>query len=86
MTHDGKIICDGGNVTQDLLVEVDGVLEQGFHVIRAVVVDKTLVGTKFFEDCFETEQAGVEASELGGGLLMEIARVIILDRRRLCSE
>lgn len=79
--ENGEIVCEGGNITKSVLVDVDGILKQGFQVVRAIIISQTLVGAQLRKDGIKTKHVGVEASELGGGLLMEITRVAILNRR-----
>ena len=79
--ENGEIVYDGGNSAKSILVDVDGILKQGFQVVRAIIISQTLVGAQLLKDVIKTKHVGVEASELRGGLLMEITGVVILDRR-----
>ena len=79
--ENGHIVCDGGNIGKSVLVDVDDILKQGFQVVRVIIISQTLVGAQLLEDRTKTKHVGVEASELRGGLLMEITGVVILDRR-----
>ena len=85
LPDDRKVVGNGSNVAQRVLVEIDDILEKSLDIIGTVIILEPGIRTELSKDSFKSKHLSMERSELSGGLLIKI-RVVVLNRRRLSSE